>query len=158
MNRAFILFSLLFFLSVSVFSQYKSDRPTIGDLSWFSGCWQMERAPGRLSYEQWTKPQGIMIGLAYTLRDGKIVDHEFLRLIERDGDIFYVAIPARQKETEFKLTALSENEAVFENPDHDFPQRLIYRKRDGGISARVEGESDGKTRGFDLVFSAVECG
>lgn len=158
MNRALILVSVFLLFSLPAFPQNTAEKRTLNDLSWFSGCWQMERAPGRVSFEQWTRPQGIMIGLAYSLRDGKIVDHEFLRLIERDGDIFYVAIPVRQKETDFKLTSLKGGTAVFENPEHDFPQRIIYRKSDGGISVRVEGEENGQTRGFDLIYSAVECG
>lgn len=155
MLRSLLLLTLLLMLPLS--SAFAQDDPKVGDLAWFSGCWQMERAPGRISYEQWTSPAGIMIGMAYTMRDGKMVDHEFLRLIERDGEVFYVAIPYRQKETEFKLMSHKDGVAVFENPEHDFPQKITYTRGAAVITARVEGKSGGETRGFELVYSPAEC-
>ncbi|HUF02944.1 MAG TPA: DUF6265 family protein [Aridibacter sp.] len=157
MKTLILIASTLLLLSLSAFPQDKPAKPTVKDLAWFSGCWQMERAPARTSYEQWTYPAGIMIGMAYSMRDGKMVDHEFLRIIEKDGDIFYVAIPYRQKETHFKLTSLEDGVAVFENPEHDFPQKITYTRRADGINARVEGKSNGQVRGFELVYSPADC-
>jgi hypothetical protein len=47
---------------------------------------------------------------------------------------------------------------VFENPQHDFPQRIIY-KRDGadGLKARIEGESKGKPKAFDYPMQRTQC-
>ncbi|QQS40311.1 MAG: hypothetical protein IPM63_13210 [Acidobacteriota bacterium] len=158
MNRAFVLFALLLSLSISAFAQEKTEKPKVADLAWFSGCWQMERAPGRVTYEQWTYPAGIMIGMGYSKRDDKIVSHEFLRIIEKDGDVYYVAIPSGQKETAFKLTSHKDGVAIFENPEHDFPQKITYTRGSTGITARVEGMSNGQMRGFELVFKPGECG
>ena len=154
MPRSLISFAFLLVLFLPTFAQ---EKPQVKDLAWLSGCWQMERAPGRISYEQWTYPAGIMIGMAYTMRDGKMVDHEFLRLIERDGDVHYVATPYGQKETEFKLTSHKDGVAVFENPEHDFPQKITYTRGASVITARVEGKDGEKMRGFELIYSPSEC-
>jgi hypothetical protein len=46
----------------------------------------------------------------------------------------------------------SATELVFENPSHDFPQRVIYRKVPDGLLARIEGVINGKPRGEDYPF------
>ena len=61
-------------------------------------------------------------------------------------------------ETPFKLTTQTESEAIFENPTHDFPQRIIYRKSaDGGMTARIDGVVNGKERHQDFPFKPVAC-
>jgi Domain of unknown function (DUF6265) len=78
--------------------------------------------------------------------EGKSVFFEYLRIESRGSDIYYVAHPkARTPGTDFKLTRLTRQEAVFENPAHDFPKRIIYRKSgDGKLSARIEGDGTEK--------------
>ena len=59
-----------------------------------------------------------------TVSQGRTVEYEFLLLrVEANGEINYVAKPSGQAETAFKLIRANATEAVFENPQHDFPQR-----------------------------------
>jgi hypothetical protein len=44
------------------------------------------------------------------------------------------------------MVAAGPTEAVFENPGHDFPQRIIYRREGDSLIARIEGEVDGRRR------------
>ncbi|REJ76172.1 MAG: hypothetical protein DWQ47_11180 [Acidobacteria bacterium] len=157
MIRILTLSLFLFALSTQAFAQDEPKKPTVNDLAWLAGCWTQESGPGRVSYEQWSSPGGLMIGMARTVRDGRIVDYEFLKLIEKEGDVYYVAIPARQKETHFKLTSLKEGVAVFENPDHDFPNTITYTRGSDKINVRVQGNSNGQVRGFELNFSPGDC-
>lgn len=91
-------------------------------------------------------------------QDGKTVDFEFLRLIEDSGSVFYVAKPtANKEETRFKLVKATANEIVFENPAHDFPQRIMYRIDGTKLVARIEGTRDGKTRGIEFPYSRAKC-
>ena len=99
-----------------------------------------------------------MIGSGRTVSGGKAVDYEFLRIVEEADGIYYVAKPtANKEETRFKLTRGSSSEAVFENPAHDFPQRVIYKREGEKLNARIEGTKDGKTRGIDFPYSRVKC-
>ena len=50
-----------------------------------------------------------------------------------------------------ELHAEADREAVFENPEHDFPKRIIYRKNSaGGLSAIVDGGEGTKSEKFDF--------
>jgi hypothetical protein len=124
----------------------------IGDVAWLSGCWSFAGKNG-FTEEHWLPPAGgAMLGLSRTIRGDKMVEFEYLALREIDGKLAYVAIPSRQKETIFPLARHSPTELVFENPSHDFPQRVIYRKVPGGLAVRIEGVADGKSRSADFPF------
>ena len=78
-----------------------------------------------------------MIGMGRTIAGDRIVEFEYLRLEQRGDAIYYVAVGCPS--TDFKLSRLSGQEAVFENPQHDFPKRVIYRKNaDGSLLASVD--------------------
>lgn len=48
--------------------------------------------------------------------------------------------------------------AVFENPNHDFPQRIIYRLVTvDSLVARIEGRIDGKERSSDFPYRRARC-
>jgi hypothetical protein len=110
--------------------------------------------------EQWMKPSGgVMLGMGRTVAGGKVREYEFLQIRqEADGAINYVAKPSGQPEGSFKLIKSGNKEAVFENPAHDFPQRIIYRlQADGSLFARVEGTANGKPRAFDYPMKRGKC-
>jgi hypothetical protein len=44
---------------------------------------------------------------------------------------------------------------VFENPGHDFPQRLIYRRDGDRLTARIEGQAGGRTRTVEWAYRAA---
>lgn len=55
--------------------------------------------------------------------------------------------------TEFGLLRQAENEAVFENAAHDFPQRVLYRREAADrLVARIEGLRNGQLRGIDFAM------
>jgi hypothetical protein len=100
-----------------------------------------------------------MLGVGRTVRDGETIEHEFLQIRRNaEGKIVYIALPSGQAETSFVLTNAGENSFTFENPEHDFPQRIIYRAlADGGLLVRIEGNRDGELRGVDFPMQRVAC-
>jgi hypothetical protein len=137
----------------------QTPKPTINDLAWLAGCWEAN-LNGRELNEQWMKPSaGIMLGMGRTVAGGKVREYEFLQIREdTDGALYYVAKPSGQPEGSFKLKQLQNNEVNFENPEHDFPQRIIYRlQTDGSLFARIEGTSNGKARGFEYPMKRGRC-
>lgn len=127
---------------------------SIGELSWLAGDWQTGPGGRAQIEEHWTQPSGgTMIGMGRTLAGGKTVEFEYLRLEERSGEIYYVAHPkARCPGTDFKLTSLTPQAAVFENPQHDFPKRVIYRRNaDGSVTASIDGGEGTRQQSFPYL-------
>jgi len=73
------------------------------------------------------------------------------------GQIAFIAHPSGQSEASFPLVRLSGQEAVFENPQHDFPQRVIYRRDGELLTGRIEGSEGGETKGFDFPMRSQPC-
>ena len=137
----------------------QTTKPTVNDLGWLQGCWEAN-INGREIVEQWMKPAGqTILGMSRTVSGGKTVAFEFVQIREeKDGAIYYVAKPSSQSEAAFRLIKLQNREAVFENPEHDFPQRIIYRLQpDGSLFARIEGKFKGKERGVDYPMKRARC-
>lgn len=113
----------------------------IETLGWMAGRWRSEGEHG-LTEELWMPPAGgLMLGLHRDLFPSGKVFFEYLRIESSAGGPLYQASPAGRPPTPFRAVELSERHVVFENPDHDFPQRIIYRlDSDGALLAAVEGE------------------
>jgi len=125
----------------------------VEDLAWMTGCWMQTRPDGFVE-EHWTAPAGgTLIGMSRTVRGGKTTEYEFLMIKDAGGRLAYVAKPSGQAENAFPLKSLGESEVVFEDPKHDFPQRILYRRNaDGSVTARIEGEMGGKVKGIDFPY------
>lgn len=156
---AFAAIGLLVISATNLAAQTSTSAaaPAISDLSWLVGDWQT--APGGRSQtdEHWTQPAGgSMMGLSRTVAGGRTYEFEYLRIEQRPEGIFYVAHPkARCPATDFKLTRLTATEVVFENPAHDFPKRISYRKADdGSVVATVDAGPGSK--GFTFTYQAMK--
>jgi len=129
---------------------------SLGELSWMTGHWRSSSGES-VSEELWTTPAGgLMLGLHRDLRPGKQAFFEFLRIEERDGTIAFIAQPGGRTPTSFPLASLDGMKAVFENPEHDFPQRIIYRIDGDQLCARAEGTTNGKESGSEWCWTRVE--
>ena len=134
-------------------------KAVIGDLSWLAGAWVGTRSSGSSIEERWSPPLGgAMLAVSRTVNtSGKMVAFEYLRIVERDGGLVYIAQPGGAKPTEFVLTELSppnENgpkRAVFDNPRHDYPKRIVYElSAEGGLSATIGQTVGGTPRRFEF--------
>jgi hypothetical protein len=130
----------------------------IDSVAWMQGCWQLTDGD-RVVEEHWTSPKaGIMLGSGRTVRAGKLAGHEFVLLAERDGRLAYEAHPSDQPSTTFMSKELDAASVVFEDPAHDFPQRVGYRRiGPDRMMAWIEGSVSGKTRRLDFPFQRVDC-
>jgi len=132
-------------------------KAAIGDLGWLAGAWVGTRSSGSSIEERWSPPLGgAMLGVSRTVNTaGRMVAFEYLRVVERDGGLVYAAQPGGAKATEFVLTELSPTRAVFENPRHDYPNRIVYElSAEGGLSATVGQTKGGTPRRFEFKREA----
>jgi hypothetical protein len=123
-------------------------------MAWLAGAWVGTRGTnGATSIEErWSPPLGgAMLGVSRTVARGKMNAFEFLRVVERDGGLVYIAQPNGAAPTEFLLTELGPTRAVFENPRHDFPQRIVYElSAEGGLTASIGYTKGGRPRLFEF--------
>jgi ketosteroid isomerase-like protein len=161
MNKTFSpLLALALCLSTG---QARSDPVPLESLSWLSGCW--ERVDGEAgSGEYWTPLAGeSLFGISRTVRGGKTVAYEFMQIRRtEDGAIELIAHPSGQATATFRLIEAPEHKAVFEDPAHDFPQRVIYQLQDPDhLAAWIEGTVSGEFQRVDFPLvrarSAALC-
>jgi hypothetical protein len=123
------------------------------DLAFLTGCWKFE-AKGRTVEEHWTAPAGgSLLGVSRTVVNHKTTEFEFLQIRDLPEGLTYIAKPSNQPEAKFVATSRTATEVVFENPAHDFPQRIRYRVNGDTLTARIEGTMNGKARGIDFPYS-----
>ena len=134
------------------------DGSGLDGLEWLVGGWKREGPSGTV-HEQWTRrSDGVFEGRAW--RQGPepgsaAVPLEDLLLAEMGGERFYIAKVAENPyPVAFRLVTLEGHSAVFENPEHDFPQRIAYvLQEDGTLLVTVEGPggADGSRTTFHFV-------
>ena len=132
--------------------------PAVAQVGWIAGCWELSAGSRRIE-EQWMAPRaGLMLGVSRTVVGDSLREYEQVALFERGGRLVYAATPARQSPAEFESIAVSDSAVIFENPTHDFPQRVMYRRHGpDSLVARVEGMRSGRLRGSDYPYRRVAC-
>ena len=155
-----ILTGILIFLFCGIAGAQEMAPARLDDLGWMAGCWERSNEAKKLvASEQWMRPAGgVMLGMGRTIADGRATDWEFMRIEQRGDHLVFIARPrANKEETEFKLIGSKPGESVFENPAHDFPQRVIYRFSGDKLTGRIEGKLNGKETGIDFAFKRAPC-
>ncbi|MHC4590984.1 MAG: DUF6265 family protein [Planctomycetota bacterium] len=133
----------------------------LAGLGWLTGSWVLVSG-GAVSEEHWTRPRGrTMLGLNRTVIDGRTAAFEYVRIEDTpDGVVFLASPQGRHPPTPFALVESGPHRAVFENPGHDFPNRIVYERRGDRLDARIEGKQDGQPISEEWSWrrSALEAG
>ena len=126
-------------------------KATIADMAWLADVWKVESGTSSIE-ERWSPPNGgAMLGLSRTIRGKKMTAFEYLRIVERDGGLVYVAQPGGRSPTEYVLTELNKQRAVFVNPRHDFPQRIVYELSKEGVLTASIGFAKGSLKSYEFT-------
>jgi len=130
--------------------------------AWLAGCWE-QRTGNRQSLEMWMPPAGgLMLGASRTIVGGVVREYEQVMIKVEGGKLVYTATPSGggQHTASFTSTHVTDSSFTVENPQHDFPQRIIYRRRGAdSLVARIEGPGRGGagTRGVDFPMRRTVC-
>jgi hypothetical protein len=138
-----------------------ASAPTQDSLSlpgWMAGCWQ-QRVGSRVVEEQWMIPSGrAMVGMGRTVVGDQMRAWESLRMVEEAGRVVYIAQPNGGAPTRFPATGISDSLVVFENPSHDFPQRIAYLRRStDSLVASISATRDGRVQRMDIPMRRTSC-
>lgn len=117
---------------------------------WIIGSWYSESADAR-SYEFWNQlNDSTLSGRSYSISNGDTVSSEFIKLVNRNGQISYMPTVREENDgltVRFELRSISETKMIFENPDHDFPQIISYEKLSyDSLIAEIAGMVNGSHR------------
>jgi hypothetical protein len=132
-------------------------KPNLDKMSWVLGSWYMNTPDGTIS-EEWEKVNdSLYSGFSIMVTPkGDTVFIEDIKLTGNAEGLCYMPTVSNQnkgEEVRFKEKTATGDEIVFENPAHDFPQRIIYRKlSDSTIVASIEGEQNGKMRKEEFSY------
>lgn len=127
------------------------------DLTWITGYW-CAASEGEHIEEYWLPSRGhLLLGISRTTRGERTVGFEFMR-IDFSGPVpVYIAQPKGGAPVEFKWSDGGADWARFDNPSHDFPQRIEYRRSGDRLHARVAGPGKGGQKKI-IPFEYRQCG
>jgi hypothetical protein len=127
----------------------------VAKLDWLAGAWISEK-DGVVVREVWLAPRdGAMAGAAQTNRPGRKPSIEYTRITAEPAGVTFTALVGAQPPTPFLKKPGPDGEAVFENLEHDFPQRVIYRRCGADLCARVEGHVGGKLQFEEWRYTPI---
>jgi Domain of unknown function (DUF6265) len=126
---------------------------SVQSLAWMAGAWQADDQ-GLLTEEHWMAPNGgAMLAASRTVKAGKMVEFEFLRIEEVGGKLLYRAQPGGRPLTDFTRVEQGPSCITFENPEHAFPRRILYWREGGALHARIEGTRGGKPAAMEWTWT-----
>ncbi len=139
---------------------YARDPQPVGitRVAWLQGCWERVSPAGTIE-EYWMTPRGgCMIGMSRTVRGDSLSGYEVVVLREEGNLLAYKAHPSGQPAAVFLSRTVSDTMVVFENEQHDFPQRIGYQ-RDGPdkLTAWIEGMLNGQMRRINFLYRRAVC-
>ena len=122
------------------------------DLGWLAGNWV--RVEGHhYTAEIWSRPVGGMLfGHGQVTDMGRTVSFEEMRIEATETEVFYIVRSAGEGETRARLVTVDGQHLVFEAPEHDYPQRISYRRDGDQLTVHIEmlDGRDGRTRTWRL--------
>jgi hypothetical protein len=136
------------------------DQPgTIEDISWILGQWKGVDDNTAIFHERWVKEnETTYTGSGCSLTpEGDTLFKEALKINVVEGVPYYVAtIPENPGPVLFRLVKGDATTAVFENKEHDFPQRIAYSlETKNTMSVKLEGVENGRPKIEMLRFERV---
>lgn len=144
-----IKYPLITWLLITLFNGIQAQEPSpeavskFNKLKWLTGTWNRTNAkPGRNAHERWEMAGNYeMKGWGITRQGQDTVFVEKLKLVIKDNKVGYIADIAENKEPVFfELTQVTENGFTCENPAHDFPQKITYKREGKKLTATISGD------------------
>lgn len=116
--------------------------------NWLIAAWGNTTKEGNLT-ETWTKQNdSTLVGESFLIKDNDTLFSENMLIAQKDDSLYYIPTVKNQNEgkpVSFQLTSITDNTLVFENPKHDFPQKITYTKiTNDSLVAEISGIQNGK--------------
>ena len=147
MKNVKVIVVCVLFLSCQPSSDKKFEQ--LEKMNWLVGQWENKMPEGILT-ETWTKTNdSTFSGTSYfIINKNDTVHSETIFLTQLKDELIYSPTVKGQnddKSVDFILTSNIENSFVFENPKHDYPKKIVYKKvAENGLITTISGLQQGK--------------
>jgi len=127
---------------------------------WLIGNWKRVSDDGIL-IEAWTQlNDSTFSGRSFFISNGDTLSSELISLEQRKEKLYYIPIVADQnngKSVVFTMTSQTDSSATFENPEHNFPQKIDYRfQRPDSLIADVSAVINGNQKVINFRMGRVK--
>lgn len=127
--------------------------PLAEQFAWLVGSWVAHDEAGRITEEHWLAPHPeLLLGWNRTLEDGRVTAIEHLVLLRFGDEVSYQAWPSGQAPAGFALVESQDGRALFADPLHDFPQRIVYERAGDELRAAIEGDAGAGPQRMEWTF------
>ena len=125
-------------------------------MKWMVGTWTLHTRQGTV-LERWKQVNdSTLSGKSVVVKaPNDTLPQESLELALRRGKWSYTSTVQGQNDNQpvsFPIIFLRGTEFVSENPNHDFPQRIAYRRINNQLFASIEGKNDGRYNKMNFDF------
>lgn len=134
----------------------RCEKEWMRDFTSWVGLWKT--MDGREIYEEWKLGDNKLEGSSFTRKDEQRIHSEDLELIWKPDGVYYTPAVMNQNNGNpipFKLVKMDGTSWTFENPEHDFPQQIIYQRIGNELKAYVKGMMNGKEKVFTFTYSTT---
>jgi hypothetical protein len=158
MNPALMIASLLSAVLIALPGSATAQAMQSHKLAWLQGCWAMVNQD-RAVEEQWMAPRGkTMLGTSRTVQGANLVGYEFMMIHDQGDALAFEIRPSGRPPIVFTASTVTDSSVVFENMQHDFPQKIGYRRDgDNAVVAWIEGSRNGEVRRAEFPYRQVVC-
>ncbi len=142
------LFCVALLTLVSCQNKSEHQFEKLKKMEWLVGSWEQKLPDGTIS-ETWKKENdSTFSGKSFFIKEKDTIHLESIKLTQKADDLLYIPTVSGQNNNEpttFTLTSDAENAFTFENPAHDYPQKISYKKvSDTNLIATISGKQQGK--------------
>ena len=148
MTRNILLLLLMASLSLGACRTDEKKTRELAKADWLQGNWINESPDGNLTESWQKKNDSLYHGQSFYIKGKDTIHFESIVLSERKGIVVYSPTVQGQNNdapVDFKMTSATENQLIFENPGHDYPQKIKYTKiTKDSLIAEISGNQLGK--------------
>jgi hypothetical protein len=117
---------------------------------WLLGEWEKKDSLGTLKEIWTTQDDSSYVGQSYYFQNEKDTLHnEQIELTQDGGHLIYRATVKGENNDEavpFQMTKSEDSLLIFENPKHDYPQKIQYKlMKNGSLIATISGKQNKKS-------------
>ena len=160
-----ILIVTLFLIVISCKKYDKNGREIkdydeLNKASWLLGNWQTVTPEGTLKEIWGIKNDSTFRGQSYFINKKDTIHNEIIELVEDKGKLFYIATVNGENQNlpiTFTFIESEENQLRFENPKHDYPNKILYQLKDSlNLDVSISGLQLGKKSAESFKMIRVE--